>query len=193
MKIKILIIYFIIACVSIVSIFYIKNYFFYSAKNDLKQTEVISKMLVKSVVQSNFTSFKNYDGVVLSDDSSLKLDQFIQTQSLENKLVIHFWASWCDPCVNEIPELIEYINRNKKLIENNQLSVVLVSLDYDQESLNKFLISFPGLRSSLILKIWDQEGALQKAFDVDRLPSSFFINPDQSVEKYLTVVDWKRM
>lgn len=39
--------------------------------------------------------------------------------------VINFWATWCPPCVKELP-IFEKINR-----ENKNVRVLLVSMDYD--------------------------------------------------------------
>jgi thiol-disulfide isomerase/thioredoxin len=39
--------------------------------------------------------------------------------------VINFWATWCAPCVKEVP-FFETLNR-----ENKSVDVTLVSMDYD--------------------------------------------------------------
>jgi thiol-disulfide isomerase/thioredoxin len=40
--------------------------------------------------------------------------------------IINFWATWCKPCVQELP----YFERIGKEYEDRQLKVVLVSLDF---------------------------------------------------------------
>lgn len=52
------------------------------------------------------------------------LQQIISTPS-EKVQVINFWATWCAPCVKEIP-LFEKLNG-----ENKAVDVTLVSMDYD--------------------------------------------------------------
>ncbi|MBK7649823.1 MAG: TlpA family protein disulfide reductase [Flammeovirgaceae bacterium] len=52
------------------------------------------------------------------------LQQLINTPS-EHIQVINFWATWCAPCVKEIP-LFEALRK-----ENEAVDVTLVSMDYD--------------------------------------------------------------
>jgi thiol-disulfide isomerase/thioredoxin len=60
-----------------------------------------------------------------ADQIKLKdLQTMIGTRS-EKIQVINFWATWCAPCVKEIP-LFEKLNQ-----ENKAIDVTLVSMDYD--------------------------------------------------------------
>lgn len=43
-------------------------------------------------------------------------------------LVINFWATWCGPCVKELP----YFEEISKTYSQNDVEVVLVSLDFPQ-------------------------------------------------------------
>jgi thiol-disulfide isomerase/thioredoxin len=51
--------------------------------------------------------------------------------------VINFWATWCKPCVQEMP-YFEKLNRES---ENSKVKVVLVSLDF-KKNLDTHLKSF---------------------------------------------------
>lgn len=48
-------------------------------------------------------------------------------------LVINFWATFCVPCIEEIPDLIKYTNLHKK----NKVKLYLVSLDLPEYYPNK--------------------------------------------------------
>ncbi len=53
-------------------------------------------------------------------------------------LVINFWATFCVPCIEEIPDLIKYTNLNKK----DRVKLYLVSLDlpeYYPSKIKKFV------------------------------------------------------
>ena len=54
----------------------------------------------------------------------------------ENKILLfNFWATWCAPCIKEIPELIELKERFK-----NSLEVYFVSVDFNvKKTVPKFL------------------------------------------------------
>ena len=74
------------------------------------------------VVLSFFTSAaysQTIESVKLAD-----LQKIIHSSS-ERTLVINFWATWCAPCIKEIP-LFEKLHKESKEVE-----VLLVSMDYD--------------------------------------------------------------
>jgi thiol-disulfide isomerase/thioredoxin len=51
--------------------------------------------------------------------------EYFLTQKNDTTYVVNFWATWCVPCVEELPNF-EKINANYK---ENKVKVVLVSLD----------------------------------------------------------------
>ncbi len=104
------------------------------------------------------------------------------------RLVVHFWASWCAPCVNEVPELIAYSKKYPAV------KFIIVSVDDYQDDIGKFLKSFPDFDSTSYLKIWDGDKKMTKLFNVDRLPMSVVFDKGQSEPQFFrAVVDWKRL
>lgn len=70
--------------------------------------------------------------------------------------VINFWATWCAPCVKELPEF-EKLNQ----IHNNDVDVTLVSLDFEetiQEKLPAF-VNKKKLNSNVIAVLLEDEQA----------------------------------
>jgi len=58
-----------------------------------------------------------------------KLETIIKKN--DNKLyVVNFWATWCRPCVMELPEFMEV---NKMYHDNPNFKMILVSLDLAKE------------------------------------------------------------
>ncbi len=101
-------------------------------------------------------------------------------------IIIHLWASWCAPCVNEVPELIAYAKKNP------DVKFIIVSLDDIQDDIAKFLKSFPEFDSDKFIKIWDGPNAISKYLDADRLPMSVIIRKDKPEPQIVkSVVDWK--
>ena len=55
----------------------------------------------------------------------------------EGNIVLHFWATWCAPCIHELPELDEYIAAQKPA----DVTVIPIALDGYQhgEKVQRFL------------------------------------------------------
>jgi peroxiredoxin len=71
--------------------------------------------------------------------------------SLRGKVVVlHFWATWCPPCVAELPSL----DRLYRALGPAGLSVVTVSEDDDQGDVRRFLSG----RSLTLPVLWDAGG-----------------------------------
>lgn len=64
-----------------------------------------------------------------------------------NTYIVNFWATWCKPCVEELPEF-EKLNEQYK---NSQVKVILVNLDYTSklESLVLPLLQRKNIKSSV--------------------------------------------
>ncbi|MEO7530374.1 MAG: TlpA disulfide reductase family protein [Sediminibacterium sp.] len=56
-----------------------------------------------------------------------ELLKMIDTSS--TPLVINFWASWCAPCVREIP----WFEKNIAALANKKVKLVLVSIDFPED------------------------------------------------------------
>jgi thiol-disulfide isomerase/thioredoxin len=50
-------------------------------------------------------------------------------QSNDTTYVINFWATWCKPCVKEMP----YFEQLHEEMKNEKVRVILVSLDFDTD------------------------------------------------------------
>ncbi len=80
--------------------------------------------------------FKNTDGQQIQKIKIKSLSDLITTS--DSILIINFWATFCKPCVEEIPDLIKFANKYKK----QKASLYLVSLDledYYPKKIKKFV------------------------------------------------------
>lgn len=66
-----------------------------------------------------------------------KLQQLIQNEK-EHIQVINFWATWCAPCLKELP-LFERVNLDRKDVRVRLVSMDM-DLDPDPEKVRKFVI-----------------------------------------------------
>lgn len=72
----------------------------------------------------------------------------IQDKETEKVKVINFWATWCGPCVKELP-VFEELNK----VSSDSVEVILVSLDNKErldEKVNPF-VARKQMRSKIVL------------------------------------------
>ncbi|MBS1557885.1 MAG: TlpA family protein disulfide reductase [Bacteroidetes bacterium] len=98
--------------------------------------------------------------------------------SPQQTLVINFWATWCGPCLKEIPyfETLSAKNKNVK--------VLLVSMDYDldpnPEKVKKF-VARKKIHSPVLILAEDNPSSWIDKIDKDwtgALPATLLINPN---------------
>ncbi len=92
----------------------------------IKHRWLLSFLLFVSVTQA-----QNFKGVY-------KIDPLLaRTEHKDTMYVINFWATWCKPCIEELPAFDSlFILKNKLPVK-----VILVSLDF-KEDLDKKVIPF---------------------------------------------------
>ncbi len=81
-------------------------------------------------------TFSFYSNVKAQDLITFKTYDELNTYIKENNskpLVVNFWATWCAPCVKELP-YFEKLNQ-----ENPNVKVILVSLDFEKQVDSKLI------------------------------------------------------
>lgn len=103
--------------------------------------------VVKSVLSNPLKVYSNNNVSVKAYD--FKGLEPLFKQKNDSIYVINFWATWCQPCVEELP-YFEQINTNYK---DKKVKVVLVSLDMKNQIERKLLPFMNGkkLQSEVLL------------------------------------------
>ena len=59
----------------------------------------------------------------------------------ERYLLLHFWATWCAPCIVELPELLAFMNSTggRRSMAERDIKILLVSQDFQISQARNFL------------------------------------------------------
>ena len=91
---------------------------------------------------------------------------FLSTSELrERPVLLHFWATWCPPCREELPGLLRFARSQPGL------RVVAVTVDDDWAVVARF---FDGDVPSEVVR--DPSGALVKQYGVGGLPDTYLLD-----------------
>jgi peroxiredoxin len=98
-------------------------------------------------------------------------------------VVLHFWATWCPPCVEETPSLVQFAEN----MRDQGVIVLSISVDEDpkalQDFIQKFQISYPVGR--------DPDRSLAARFGTVQFPESYiFDRRGLLAEKIANSADW---
>jgi len=98
-------------------------------------------------------------------------------------VLINFWATWCEPCREEMPALQALQNKLGK----ERLVVLLVNYGESAEKVQKFVYNMP-IDGPILL---DRHMETAKAWQVRILPTSFVLGQDGQI-RYSAVglLDW---
>lgn len=107
-------------------------------------------------------------------------------------VLINFWATWCPPCLEELPS-IEMLHRqilSKALQKNSKVpTLVTISVDDRIEDITK-------LESTLDFKpsftvVYDREGELARTMGTTKFPETYLVNAQGKIlYKWLGPQEW---
>jgi cytochrome c biogenesis protein CcmG/thiol:disulfide interchange protein DsbE len=97
-------------------------------------------------------------------------------------LVLNFWATWCPPCIREIPSLDAF----QKQFKNQGVVVVAVSIDKNQQKykafLNRFGVDFDTYR--------DPSADISAEYGTFQIPESYIIKDGKVTRKLVNEQNW---
>ena len=101
--------------------------------------------------------------------------------------VLHFWATWCGPCLVELPEIIMLAK------ENPDFQVITVAEDESWAHLEKFFARYPelsALQKHTVLLL-DPRSEIANVFHSNKFPETFLINSQGIIDnKFVGAQPW---
>lgn len=100
-------------------------------------------------------------------------------------VIVNFWASWCNPCVEEFPSMMKLISQFK-----NDVVVFAVSEDDNREDIQAFMKAM-GLPKPGFEIVWDEKKANMPKWGVEKVPETFLVGRDgKLIRKVLGIENW---
>ena len=92
-------------------------------------------------------------------------------------MLVNFWATWCAPCIKEMPSL----DRLKSKVDGD-FDVLAISVDRDGvEKVNDF---FNENKISNLEKFFDLKNSFAREMNLYGVPTSFFVNKEGDLIGY---------
>jgi cytochrome c biogenesis protein CcmG, thiol:disulfide interchange protein DsbE len=121
-------------------------------------------------------------------------DRSVTLSQLRGKIVVlNFWATWCPPCLEEMPSLVEM----QKQMQGKGVTVLAVSVDDDADDYHKFLkdhdidlltVRDPGHKN-------DQgvTAPVASRYGTFKFPETYIIDRSGTIRrKFIGPVDWSQ-
>ena len=124
-------------------------------------------------IGSNAPDFTVQDG-----QSKVTLSQF-----RGQVVVLNFWATWCPPCVEEMPSLVEMQRRLKA----KGVTVLAVSVDVDEGAYRRFVKD----HNVNLLTVRDPDQKSSALYGTFKFPETYIVDRNGVMRrKFIGAVDW---
>ena len=118
------------------------------------------------------------DFTVQDSDRKVSLDEF-----RGKVVVLNFWATWCPPCIEEMPSLVEMQQKMKA----RGVEVFAVSVDADQSAYQSFLKA----HNVNLLTVRDPDQKSNNLYGTFKFPETYIIDRKGVLRrKFIGAVDW---
>ena len=95
--------------------------------------------------------------------------------------LVHFWATWCPPCIQEAPKLQRLV---RDYSDRSDFSVLMVAVADSSDKVRTFL----GPGSEMVL--FDPNWKVANRYGTDKLPETYLVVRGQVVRKFVGMTDW---
>ena len=95
-------------------------------------------------------------------------------------VLVNFWATWCEPCLEEMPSLEELQDK----LKGRPFTLLTVNMQESPGKVEQFLQSTLLQEDSLTV-LYDSFGTVAKDWKARMLPATFLVGPDGRIRQTL--------
>lgn len=96
-------------------------------------------------------------------------------------VLVNFWATWCEPCIVELPSLLQLHHDQPNLV------ILAVSIDEDPDAYTSFIAR----RHVDLITVRDPSESAAKLFHTDMWPETYVVDRKGIIRaKYVGAQDW---
>lgn len=164
---------------------------YWALNSEKKPIEPVKKE-AKKVSLLNINYIPTSPAKPIDEGKFWELNATTNTEPLEKNLkdlkgkpvILHFWATWCAPCVAELPDLDVFAQKHE-----NTAHVVAVATDVKDLSKIRDFYKTKGIKNLSIT--FDKSGILSRTFRPSALPTTVFINSKgDEIGRIQGAVEW---
>lgn len=102
-------------------------------------------------------------------------------------VIVNFWATWCEPCITEWPQVDQLAGR---LGDRDDVVILAISMDEKKEDIVPFLQKM-GLDQTRVKVLWDPQQNFRVRFGTTNIPDTYFVDENGTVlHAYVNVRKW---
>lgn len=132
-----------------------------------------------SATESDNTAAQNQKSIAPEFNLKDMTGKNVKLSDYRGKIVIlNFWAVWCKYCKQEMPDLNEL---NKTLEKENDVVILAVDSQESQKTVKDYLDS----NKISLHVLLDSDGSITQTYGVTGFPTTFVLNRDGSLFKYI--------
>lgn len=145
------------------------------------------KRLKSSIANTTDTILKEIPNVEFEtlDLESTAIKELIK-KSNKDVVAVHFWGTWCAPCITEFPEMVNYVQK----LKDKSVDFFLIAVNDKPKDVKKFLKPFKKYEKTFTILL-DNKNIHSQFFGTVRVPETYFFDKTGKIlKKFKGPQDW---
>ena len=97
--------------------------------------------------------------------------------------LVHFWATWCPPCITEIPSILKLAD---DYAPDHDFALIMIAVADDIEKAGTFL------GDRLEEALFDHDWKLTHSYGTEKVPETHLVVNGKVVESFIGATDWSQ-